>query len=126
MLRHGMCSCLHAHEGGASQCTCVKEIKPSRLIYSSGVGWPQAYFQRVRRAMNAEGGVFVMDLLGGHEAESAVAIPRHNAVTGAAFLWEQEAYDPVTRHIRCHITLRDPATRKARAWLVTQFLFGYP
>ncbi len=72
----------------------------------------QAYFQRVRRALNAEGGVFVMDLLGGHEAESTDVIPRHNGVTGASFLWEQEAFDPVTRHIRAYITLRDPATRK--------------
>ena len=67
----------------------------------------------MRRALDGErGGVFVADLLGGHEAEGAAAMPRHNEVTGASFLWEQEAYDPVTRHIRAYITLRDPATRK--------------
>jgi hypothetical protein len=76
----------------------------------------QLYFRHVRRAISsASGGVFVMDLLGGHEAEGAAYIPRHNEVTGASFVWEQEAYDPVSRHIRCYITLRDPATRKARA-----------
>lgn len=52
------------------------------------------------------------DLLGGHAAEAAVRIPRHNAVTGASFVWEQERFDPVTRRIFCYISLRDPASRQ--------------
>ena len=72
----------------------------------------QLYFRNVREALSAGGGVFVMDLLGGHEAEGSAYTPRHNEVTGASFVWEQEAFDPVSRHIRCYITLRDPATRK--------------
>ena len=52
------------------------------------------------------------DLLGGHAAEAAVRIPRHNAVTGASFVWEQERFDPVTRHIFAYISLRDPASRQ--------------
>jgi len=43
-----------------------------------------------------------------------VRIPRHNAVTGASFVWEQERFDPVTRCIFCYISLRDPASRQAR------------
>ena len=39
-------------------------------------------------------------------------MPRHNAVTGAAFVWEQERFDPVTRRIFCYISLRDPASRQ--------------
>jgi hypothetical protein len=66
--------------------------------------------------MNPQGGIFVMDLLGGHAAESTVSIPRHNEVTGAHFVWEQEGYNPCTRHIRCYIHLKDPATRKV-TWL---------
>lgn len=52
------------------------------------------------------------DLLGGHAAEAPVRMPRHNAVTGAAFVWEQERFDPVTRRIFCYISLRDPASRQ--------------
>ena len=39
-------------------------------------------------------------------------IPRHNAVTGALFTWEQERFDPVTRCIFAYISLRDPASRQ--------------
>ena len=39
-------------------------------------------------------------------------MPRHNAVTGASFVWEQERFDPVTRRIFCYISLRDPASRQ--------------
>ncbi|BDA43274.1 hypothetical protein COCOBI_04-2860 [Coccomyxa sp. Obi] len=70
------------------------------------------YFRHARQALNTRGGILVMDLLGGHAAESTVSLPRHNEVTGAHFVWEQEGYNPVTRHIRCYIHLRDPATRK--------------
>ena len=45
-------------------------------------------------------------------------MPRHNAVTGASFVWEQERFDPVTRRIFCYISLRDPASRQV---LTTNF-----
>lgn len=72
----------------------------------------QMYFRHARQALNTRGGILVVDLLGGHAAESTVNLPRHNEVTGAHFVWEQEGYNAVTRHIRCYIHLRDPATRK--------------
>ncbi len=53
-----------------------------------------------------------MDLLGGHAAEESVSMHRHNDTTGARFVWEQEGFNPVTRHIHCYITLRDPDTQK--------------
>ena len=53
-----------------------------------------------------------MDLLGGHAAEESVLMHRHNDTTGARFVWEQEGFNPVTRHIHCYITLRDPDTKK--------------
>ena len=41
------------------------------------------YFRIVRAAMNAESGsVFVLDLLGGHAAESVAKLKRQNRVTG--------------------------------------------
>lgn len=72
----------------------------------------QAYFKQARQAVNPTGGIFVMDLLGGHAAESTACISRYNEITGAHFVWEQEGFNSVTRHIRCYITLRDQSTRK--------------
>ena len=67
----------------------------------------QLYFRHVRAAMSAGGGVFVMDLLGGHEAEGAAWTPRHNEVTGASFVWEQEGFDPrQPPHPRLHHAAR--------------------
>lgn len=53
-----------------------------------------------------------MDVLGGHAAEQSAYMQRHNDITGASFIWEQENYDPVTRHIHAYITLKDPDTKK--------------
>ncbi|CAL5221490.1 g3691 [Coccomyxa viridis] len=72
----------------------------------------QAYFRQSRQALSKRGGILVMDLLGGHAAEESVFMHRHNDTTGARFVWEQEGYNPVTRHIHCYITLRDPDTQK--------------
>lgn len=41
------------------------------------------YFRTVKAAMNAESGsIFVLDLLGGHAAESVAKLKRQNRVTG--------------------------------------------
>lgn len=72
----------------------------------------QAYFRQSRQALSKRGGILVMDLLGGHAAEDSVLMHRHNDTTGARFVWEQEGFNPVTRHIHCYITLRDPDTHK--------------
>ena len=53
-----------------------------------------------------------MDLLGGHAAEESVLMHRHNDSTGARFVWEQEGFNLVTRHIHAYITLKDPDTKK--------------
>ena len=34
----------------------------------------------------------------------------HNCASGLSYLWEQAKYDPVKRHLTCHITLKDPQT----------------
>ena len=72
----------------------------------------QAYFMQSRQALSKRGGILVMDLLGGHAAEESLLMHRHNDTTGARFVWEQEGFNPVTRHIDCYITLRDPDTNK--------------
>ncbi|KAK9829668.1 hypothetical protein WJX72_007255 [[Myrmecia] bisecta] len=70
------------------------------------------YFRHVRQAINPEGGVFVLDLLGGPAAEVNARIQRRNDVTGMTYLWEQVGYNPVTRHIHTYITLCDPETKQ--------------
>eukprot|EP00877_Chromochloris_zofingiensis_P008289 jgi/Chrzof1/3713/Cz13g06070.t1 len=70
------------------------------------------YFKSVRASLCKDpGGIFVMDLLGGHTVEKAVTLQRLNPETGFRFVWEQERYNPITRHLRCHITLKDPDTK---------------
>lgn len=65
------------------------------------------YLRLARAAMQQEhGSIMVLDLLGGPSAECDARIDRSNTVTGASFLWEQEGYNPVTREIYCHISLR--------------------
>ena len=72
----------------------------------------QAYFRQACQAISTQGGILVLDLLGGHAAEQSVLMHRHNDTTGARFVWEQEGFNTVTRHIQCYITLKDPDTRK--------------
>ena len=72
----------------------------------------QAYFRQAREAISTKGGILVFDLLGGHAAEESILMHRHNDTTGARFVWEQEGFNTVTRHIQCYITLKDPDTRK--------------
>ena len=49
--------------------------------------------------------MLVLDLLGGHAAESTDRLQRRNVVTGSSYLWEQEAFEPVSRQIHCHMSL---------------------
>ena len=73
-------------------------------------------FRRARAALNAaEGGVLVLDLLGGPAAERDDCVERRNAVTGAVFVWEQERFEPVSREIVCHLSLRDGAEVKPKS-----------
>ena len=72
----------------------------------------QAYFRQACEAISTKGGILVFDLLGGHAAEQSTLMHRHNDTTGAKFVWEQEGFNTVTRHIQCYITLKDPDTRK--------------
>lgn len=41
------------------------------------------YFRRARAAMNSEdGSIFLLDILGGHAAESTVKLRRQNEISG--------------------------------------------
>jgi hypothetical protein len=54
---------------------------------------------QVRAALcGEEGGLLVMDVMGGATVEKGgLLLERCNPVTGASFQWEQARYNPVTR-----------------------------
>jgi len=56
-----------------------------------------------------EGGILVLDMLGGPAAERDDCLERRNAVTGHAYMWEQERFEPVSREILCYLSLMDGA-----------------
>lgn len=69
-----------------------------------------SYFRSVRRSL-ARDGVFFMDIYGGWEAmreqtERRPVLGGHRSRRGFTYVWEQESFDPVTNHARCHISFR--------------------
>ena len=52
-----------------------------------------------------DGSLLVLNLMGGHAAERDDQLWRQNASTGGCFLWEQEAFQPASREIHCHMSL---------------------
>eukprot|EP00878_Enallax_costatus_P006350 GHUV01006658.1.p1 GENE.GHUV01006658.1~~GHUV01006658.1.p1 ORF type:complete len:283 (+),score=73.04 GHUV01006658.1:87-851(+) len=71
------------------------------------------YFRNVHSALCVEpGGLFVMDLMGGHSVEAVRSYKRIHFKTGIRYTFEQERYNPLTRNIRCHISLKDPQSKR--------------
>jgi hypothetical protein len=70
------------------------------------------YFKGVRAAFKDAGGIFVMDLLGGPNAETPLNVIRRNEVTRAEYGWEQLGVDPVTRLQHTYLSLRHRPTRQ--------------
>lgn len=58
------------------------------------------YFASVRRSL-ASGGIFVLDIFGGWEAQMEVTDKTRNS--GFTYVWEQKGVDPVTNHGLFHI-----------------------
>eukprot|EP00879_Flechtneria_rotunda_P031502 GHRR01034421.1.p3 GENE.GHRR01034421.1~~GHRR01034421.1.p3 ORF type:complete len:107 (+),score=18.50 GHRR01034421.1:1291-1611(+) len=54
----------------------------------------------------------MLDLLGEHTVEQAVIIKCRNFRTGLSYTFEQEWYNPLTRSVRCHVSLQDPSTKR--------------
>lgn len=67
----------------------------------------RAYLASARRAL-ARGGLLVLDLFGGWQADRPV-VERRRIRGGATYVWEQESFDPITSRIRCaiHFELAD-------------------
>lgn len=72
------------------------------------------YLRRARRAL-APGGVVVLDAFGGWDAQKALVERRRiRGGGGVVYVWEQEAFDPITHHLRCAIHFEVPGRRRLR------------
>ena len=74
----------------------------------------RAYFRAARRSLS-DGGVFVVDAWGGQEVmgedKEERTIDAEEAFDGTkvpsfTYFWEQERFNPIDHHIRCHIHFR--------------------
>jgi cyclopropane fatty-acyl-phospholipid synthase-like methyltransferase len=70
------------------------------------------YLRRARRAL-APGGLLVLDAFGGWDAQKEL-VERRRIAGGVTYVWEQEAFDPITHHIRCAIHFELPDGRRLR------------
>jgi hypothetical protein len=68
---------------------------------------------RRTRASLAPGGVVVLDAFGGHRAQKEL-VERRRIRGGVTYVWEQEAFDPITHRIRCAIHFEGPGRRRLR------------
>ncbi len=70
------------------------------------------YLRRARAAL-APGGVVVLDAFGGFRAQKEL-VERRRLRGGVTYVWEQEAFDPVTHRLRCAIHFEGPGRRRLR------------
>jgi SAM-dependent methyltransferase len=70
-------------------------------------------YLRAARAALAPGGVLVLDAFGGFRAQKEL-VERRRIAGGVTYVWEQEAFDPITHRIRCAIHFEGPGRRRLR------------
>jgi cyclopropane fatty-acyl-phospholipid synthase-like methyltransferase len=70
------------------------------------------YLRAARRAL-APGGLLVLDAFGGWDAQKELT-ERRRLRGGVTYVWEQEAFDPITHHLRCAIHFEGPGRRRLR------------
>jgi SAM-dependent methyltransferase len=70
------------------------------------------YLRRARAAL-APGGLLVLDAYGGWDAQKEI-VERRRIRGGVTYVWEQEAFDPITHHLECAIHFEGPGRRRLR------------
>lgn len=60
----------------------------------------RAYFEKARRNLKPDG-LFFVDCFGGSEAYEEVE--EETELDGFTYVWDQDDFDPVTAHLKCHI-----------------------
>jgi len=70
------------------------------------------YLASARRAL-APGGALVMDIFGGWLAQKALT-ERRRIGGGVTYVWEHEAFDPISNRLRCAIHFELPRGRRLR------------
>lgn len=93
---------------------CVFKTRPDLL----------AYFKNTRRSLK-RGGVFMIDLYGGPEAE--VEQQERTRLQGFTYIWDQSSFDPLSFHTVCkiHFEFRD-GTRMRNAFVYDWRLWTIP
>jgi SAM-dependent methyltransferase len=72
----------------------------------------RAYLRAARAAL-APGGLVVLDAYGGWDAQKEI-VERRRIRGGVTYVWEQEAFDPITHHLSCAIHFEGPGRRRLR------------
>jgi hypothetical protein len=84
----------------------------------------RAYFANARRSL-ARGGVFMIDMYGGPEAEEIQQ--ERTRLKGFTYVWDQSRFDPLSFHTLCriHFEFRD-GTRMRNAFVYDWRLWTIP
>lgn len=69
------------------------------------------YFRSVRESLNDEG-VFLMDIMGGPEAQIVQEEEREQE--GFTYVWDQDVFNPITHDFQCHIHFTFPNKSKLK------------
>ncbi len=94
---------------GTASMDCVLAMNFSWWVFQERATLKK-YFSSVRRSLVRDG-VFFLDIYGGWETykeqtEHRPIFGGHRSSRGFTYVWQQEAFDPVTNRTRCHISFR--------------------
>jgi SAM-dependent methyltransferase len=105
------------------QAQLVAALNFSYCVFKTRLGL-LAYFRNARRSLR-RGGVFIIDLYGGPEAEAEQQ--ERTRLRGFTYVWDQETFDPVSFHTVCkiHFEFRD-GTRMRNAFVYDWRLWTIP
>lgn len=95
------------------------KTKPAQIVLAMNFSYQlfkqretlKKYFKSVHKSL-ADDGVFFLDAFGGYEAYSETREKTKHK--GFTYIWEQEAYNPITGDMTCHIHFHFPDKSRLR------------